>query len=405
MTLPVIPGPFSGLQQAGQVIGESLAKKRAMSIEDETRARAALLTLGQLGILNSDALAGGNYAGTFGAANIPQPTPEQVAPDLDALKGRRLKEILQTAKPGGMLESFILGLPDNALISEKELKEYVAQFALREAKGSDAITRALAGTQEKEVAEKAETVAAKELDVKSGALDAEQVGNQVRSQIRQSVLKRLPKDPEFARLADYAEIGALGVLVSHIQARHGNLTMEKQASIERMKGLMQVSDLASKEFDRRVRQWNAERDDLHDPVKLSLLKPGYDRMKPDEKDAVQTELLAQHERQNPQPTFDGVLEEHLGARGVGMAEYQAAMRDMLQLSKEADATEGTAAVGTPAGVAPARADRVAKAVQAIKEGQKKADGTPYTLADVEASNMLNAGEKKKVRELLEGNKP
>jgi hypothetical protein len=376
-----------------------------MSIEDETRARAALLTLGQLGILNSDALAGGNYAGTFGAANIPQPTPEQVAPDLDALKGRRLKEILQTAKPGGMLESFILGLPDNALISEKELKEYVAQFALREAKGSDAITRALAGTQEKEVAEKAETVAAKELDVKSGALDAEQVGNQVRSQIRQSVLKRLPKDPEFARLADYAEIGALGVLVSHIQARHGNLTMEKQASIERMKGLMQVSDLASKEFDRRVRQWNAERDDLHDPVKLSLLKPGYDRMKPDEKDAVQTELLAQHERQNPQPTFDGVLEEHLGARGVGMAEYQAAMRDMLQLSKEADATEGTAAVGTPAGVAPARADRVAKAVQAIKEGQKKADGTPYTLADVEASNMLNAGEKKKVRELLEGNKP
>jgi hypothetical protein len=304
-----------------------------------------------------------------------------------------------------LMERMILGMPDDAILNEKRLKEYLADFALREAKDSDAVARLLAGTQKAETAEKAEVVQGKELDVKAGALDVEQVGNEVKKQIQESVKKRIGSDKDFARIADFAGIGALALLVERYQSSRYAFTLEKQAQIERMKGLLQINDAAAREFRERYNKWNAERAKLHDPIELSLLRPGYDRLDEAGKDAVQKELLDRHLQQNPQPSFDAILEEHLGSRGVGMSEFQGAMRDLLKLDKEAQATEDTSAAGT-ATAAPNRSiDRVAVIVQAVKEGKKKADGTPYSVADIDASNMLSAAEKKKAKELLEGKKP
>lgn len=390
MTLPVIPGPFSGLQQAGQVIGESLAKKRAMSIEDEARARAALLTLGQLGILRSDALAGPEFAGTFAAANVPQPSAGAVKPDVEAEKGNKLMKLLASNDENSFVGRMLLGAPTEAMENEDALKAYIADFIQREVKSSPAVARSVAKTPKAEVAEKAE-------EVQLGALDAEQLGNQVKTDIRKSVLKRLPKEPGFARLADYAEIGALGVLVSEIQARHGNLTMNRQESIERMKGLLQINDFAAREYRERLNKWNAERAKFFDPTEMSIIDPRYGRAKTqEEKDAIQQERLQLHEQQNPKPSFDAILEEHLGTRGVGAAEFQAAMRDMLNLQKEAEAADVSGVQGGRGGTTAARTN-VDKAVTGVLNGH-------LTIEQIDATTSLTPEEKAQVKKLVAAKK-
>lgn len=390
MTLPIIPGPFAGLQQAGQVIGESLAKKRAMSIEDEARARAALLTLGQLGILRSDALAAPEFAGTFAAANVPQPTAGQVKPDVESKKSEQLLKLLANNDENSFLGRMLIGAPTEALENEDALKAHVAAFIQKEMESSPAVARAVAKTPKAEIAEKAE-------QVQIGALDAEQLGNQVKTDIRKSVLKRLPKEPGFARLADYAEIGALGVLVSEIQARHGNLTMNKQESIERMKGLLQINDFAAREYRERLNKWNAERAKFFDPTEMAIIDPRYGRAKTqEEKDAIQQERLQLHEQQNPRPSFDAILEEHLGTRGVGAAEFQAAMRDMLNLQKEAEAADVSGVQGGRGGTTAARS-KVDKAVTGVINGD-------LTLEQIDASSVLTADEKTQIKKLVAAKK-
>jgi hypothetical protein len=387
MTLPVIPGPFSGLQQAGQVIGESLAKKRAMSIEDEARARAALTTLGQLGILTSDAMAGPQFAETFAAANVPQPTPQQVKPDVEAQKGRKLMELLAQTDPNSTFGKMLIGAPTGANVSEDQMKEYIATFVTEAAKSDPAIARLITKTPTAEIAKATETT-------QLGALSAEQLGNQVRTEIRESVLRRLPKDKEFARLADYAEIGALGVLVSHIQASSSNRSMMKQESIERMRGLLQINDHATREYRERLNKWNAERAKFHDPTELSILKPGYERMKEEEKQAVQQQLLDLHTQQNPKPSFDAILEEQLGARGVGAAEFQTAMRDLLGLAKESGIPELGGVQGGSGSTAPGGVDQmIAITVQNIVDGKA-------SLEDLEGSTKLTKQQKDEIRRLV-----
>jgi len=298
MTIPIVPGPFSFLEEAGQAvgdIGEALAKKRTRL---DTEARARLSDILQL--INAGA----------------EPAPFLAA-------GGQALERLKLAPPGqgarlltGPAERARIQLELSRSTGRKEAAgattaEVGAEFARPTAEAG--LTTAEAGARQATA-----TAAAAESDLG------------VRTRINQLVTEEA-KDPEkgFGLLALRAAAGTLPYYSVLLQTRYGNNALERQQNADRFKLFFEPLDNAAPTWQQRIKAWEQRR---------TVETLGHEEDK---------EFVKQWEKDNPQPTLQAVqqelLEEAARQRGLTPEQYNAELDKTVGLVREAEAQHFPAA--------------------------------------------------------------
>lgn len=314
MTIPIIPGPFSFLGEAGQAagaVGDALLARRKRELEEGRQQLAGMLDLVSQGA--SVPIPAFVDAGRRAGLQI----NEQTATDLFELAKRRARASLRTG------EATARGTEADAAIKE-------SQVPVAPGMAAAGLRTAQAG------ATSAETEAA-----------AGQTELPVKQRIAELVQTELKKpETNFGRLAARAAAGILPYYSALLQLRYQNNALKLEQMREQFKLFFEPMDNASTVWRDRLNKWEMRR-------QTETLPFSDDQ-----------EEIKKWEQANPQPTLEAVQQELLqsaaGARGLTVEQYNQKMNQMVGLVGEAEE------ISMPPGKIKALKERVAAVLAGAK---------------------------------------
>lgn len=125
MTLPIIPGPFSPIQSAGNAVAQIIAG--GMKGEDirQQDAMNKLKNIDQLvnaGVLSRSIYADPQYHQLFVDAGIPQPTSESIVPSPQEATARVTTPTIAGVAPGSIEARAMAGVPSQSSVNVEKIK-------------------------------------------------------------------------------------------------------------------------------------------------------------------------------------------------------------------------------------------------------------------------------------------
>lgn len=376
MTLPIIPGPFSFLGEAGQAagaIGQALQERDMRRRQIAQQNAAFLATLISAGVASPETLAGADTQKLFQAAGIPPIQPGQVEIPAKTAQGRRYNKELAAIPEGTTQSQLAAGVPTAAAAKVNEAQGATADATLGALAGLNKeqllqmhgiLTPEAATMANKLYLEKAQTELQQQDPARSEAA--------ARNDIWQSVRKRLPKDQVFNTIADYAAIGGLSYLNTQLEASARMAEGSRALNTEKIRLVTSVTSQAAQEFKAARAAWEAGLKQ----ARAAAFNPGeIADMSPKDYSKRLNAIDSDYVQRNPMPQFDDFLNQHLEAGGLSQNDFQDAFRSLTH---------------TGAGPAQSNYDKVKAAA---RSGQ-------ITEADVDAATTLSAQQKAEIKALI-----
>src|SRR5436190_1267912 len=321
MTIPILPGPFSFLTGAGEALGAFGKGRSERNIYEQQQAQKnveILTTLIARGLVDPHILAAHGTAAMLHGAGLPGLESSQIDTPEATTKARAYASELNALPEGGPQIQGALGIPTT---QDVQIKKGAAAQARTAEIANTGLT--VPQAQAKEGIVSAETAPLMQQAQAAGARKqtTESEGMQ---QILQSVQQRLPNDPEFSKVADYAAVHGLGFLTSQndMWARLGSERTAQNTAQIRLISL--VHNAALKEYVQATDIW-AKSQDAEIKRQLNPLGPA-GRMTEEEKNAIRNNIVKQYEAKRPK--METYLDKAKADYKADPEEYDAAVRDV-----------------------------------------------------------------------------
>lgn len=285
MTIPITPGPFSFLAEAGDALGE-FGKARTRAREEARKGVETLQNLIQLGILPAQTLESKETQHLFQVAGIP---PVQQGGTVPQPKNKRaaieLGE-LNTVQPGTAQARTVAGVPSEPVAAGTE----TATVAKTGAEVSQAGEQTAQSTLRQNVLEGA-TRMLTEVDPKTGK----------------------PAHPEMVQLAQEVALGLLPLRIARLAYERQNLSLERQAMADNLKILLGSISEISDQYQRKDQEWTRA------AMQQMALNPRIDSNDPRQVAA----FLQSFEQIVKRPTYESVRDDYLRTNlGMDAADFQ-----------------------------------------------------------------------------------
>lgn len=328
MTIPIIPGPFSFLGEAGAALGEYGAVKeehRRYVQKQAADALANLERLTQLGILRADVYGSPDVQHLAQVAGVPIPAGSIAPQPKEALNKRAVGVIQGLSDTGVAMAS---GLPTPAGQAREEIAGKV-------------LTGPLTTGQESAVAQ-VPTVA------QAGATEATAKATAAQAKAQEELVtgsqKLYGNDPQVRKLAEEAALGILPYRIEQLKAAREGLTERLRARSDNARIILGALQGATSLTKQAIDAWETKfRQDAYTA-----------QVDANDEKAMQTFREA-YEKTSPRPTPESVSSEYIKAMtGMSMEEYQKAFNEARQtlseveISRKANRTQGQGAAPTVA---------------------------------------------------------
>lgn len=313
MTIPIIPGPFSFLSEAGQAAGDigrakEERKERAQKIAEHA----------STGILDA-IMAGGD------PAILDSPETQQIlkTAGYPQLTSAHFKYVGGKARAEGA---------GGVAAIDRKVPERVAA-----ATGATAdLTAATAG------AETAAGLPQLDADAKAAQARAAQAGANFNVDVYKAAADRFKdvKDPVFKKDAIDAATGVLDARIYRLRLSRENLTLERQQMADKARSLLEARKEIGNMYLRAQDNYEKQR-------RQDMVTAGID---PDDE-----KKQKQYEQVHPRPTYEEAETDMFKSLGITPEEYKRAVREGLQLSGAGPGEGGnvgqaaTPPAGQPAG--------------------------------------------------------
>lgn len=380
-SLPIIPGPLSFLAGAGQAagaIGQALTERdrynQALELEKQSRAQQNFQLLRAL--LAPEAFAqGGSAAPVVAAAGIPAIAPKDIEVPAEVQRGRRFgKELAQT--PVGSTESKLsVGVATPGQAAADEAAQAEAETTIR---GLAQITDVDQLLQYKKILSPAAAKALEKLQLEKMSTELQQqdplrIEAKMQGEIRKSVLRRLPKDPQFSKIADYAAVGGLGYLLQELETSARFSLQGRAENTEKLRLVIASTNQASAAYKQARQQWEAGLNQ----ARRDALGFGSSELSQEERTKKLNEVDSDYTQRNPMPTYDFFLDQAIDASGLNKDDYQGAFRSLIH---------------KPGGAA---APKDANFQEVLNRHRK----TPFTDAEIDAATSLTPEQKAQLKSM------
>jgi len=329
MTIPIAPGPFSFLDEAGEAAGSVAAVREERKRHGEEIAHKAaqdIISQIQQGIRPSSVLKDPEVKKLFQKA-YGVTIPDTLVPRPQEDMARLLSQALQKVQPDSAQARAVTQVPSEAVAAAGE--------AVTVEKGAEASAKTAAG------------VPALEAEAGAAEARAKAAGSTFNRNVYEGATALLGSDPTFKKLAEEAATGVLDYRLRNIALYREGLSLERQQAADNVKILHDMLTESSKRYDALVTKW--------------------------ENDAALSGDPEAYKAANPKPNPDDVAKEYLQTWGMTPQEFQSRLHQAmskLQAVPESGGPKATAGKpgGGQAGTAPA-GDRVSQ----ITEAATKAD--------------------------------
>lgn len=289
MTIPILPGPFGFIKGAADAGLDAYyrAQQRKDMLDQIKRQQDLQNTSMFMQMLQSGMLQ-------------PQSTPDiqfpgMAVPGMGVIPPAQIPAQTSYDMPGGVGESFQrLGFGQPKFSKPPGLKKAESDVRVAEGTEQPAIRGAVAGAtieegkaaqitaendkwlpilqgltpqqimqqrgvMSPEVAELADKVAFEKLQTEMAAQDPTRQSLKVQGMIQESLLRRLPKDPNMQLLAGHAALGTLGYLIAGLQQSGDTNRMSIQANREKINTLNQITLTARQLLTKKQAEWDEGR--------------------------------------------------------------------------------------------------------------------------------------------------
>lgn len=338
MTVPILPGPFSFLAGAGQALGayggaraaeEHYQNQLALEQQQQALARVALLQR----IVNPLAFAqGGSQAAAMEAARLPVPTTGEIYIPKEITVGQRFAQEVEKAPVGSPQSQISVGAATAGQAAKDLEAQRRSQIAVQGLAGlSDEQARAFEGVLPEEIIKLGNEARKQQLITNIAQQEPARVEAKMQQDIAESVRRRLPKDPEFNKVADYAKVGAIGYLQEQLNAWARVNEGSKAVDTQRLRTVLETTKQAGSAYRAAHAQWIKGLQDAVNAV-TSLGGPGVDK-DPEEqlklKNAAAQEYVS---RFGQEPKADEYLNAAIEANGLDTESYQQAYRELIHVT-------------------------------------------------------------------------
>lgn len=180
------------------------------------------------------------------------------------------------------------------------------------------------GVMSPEVAELADKVAFEKLQTDMAAQDPTRQSLKVQGMIQESLLRRLPKDPNMQLLAGHAALGTLGYLIAGLQQSGDTNRMSIQANREKINMLNQITLTARQILTRAEAEWDEGRKAAVNSLDV--------QMAPEKKKAkMMQDAIEQYEANTPKPDTDAIFNQVQEQFGMTPEEFKQISRTLANL--------------------------------------------------------------------------
>src|SRR5262245_39214609 len=223
MTLPIIPGPWNFLAGAGQAVGAygEARNQRDLYRQQLAQHNAAMLSsLIARGLVAPEALGSQEAQSLWQAAGMPPIDPNQIEISKDVTQGRLYREeVAKIPKTDTTRRQLAAGVPTTAAGQVEQARGQQAQGLY------DVLSKANRGQLEQlygilpaEAIPFLRRLTTEKAITELRAQGPERMKSQAMEDVWTDVIGRLPKDPEFRRVADFAAINGVGYLQAQLEA-------------------------------------------------------------------------------------------------------------------------------------------------------------------------------------------
>jgi len=293
MTIPIIPGPFSWLQGAGQAAGN-------LGTELEVRKQHAEKLTADLTDSVMTQIMNGADPAILDEPGIKQAWKKRFGFEPSSAMYKAL---------GGKARA-------EGLTGEAEIKH-----GLPEAKASEEVAGATAGTAQANLAgataqaELTEGIPELDAETKAAQDRATKAGARLNTSIFQGARALLGTDPKFARLAEEAATGALDAKFRYLEYARAGLSLERQRDVDSAHALHDISTELDKAYQAELKSWGTRRNQV-----TALITD------PKKKDKADAQWILN----NPPPERDAVYTKELKSYGYTMQDFQRRYRSALE---------------------------------------------------------------------------
>lgn len=381
MTIPIRPGPFSFLAGAGQAVGavgEALVAKRERERVQALQNAGLLMQLisGPNAVLDPTTVAP-QVVGSLGRLGIPGVTPQAIVQNPAVERSKRVG-----ALPEGTRKDIALDVPTVAAGKVDEAAGAKADVAIKALQGlSLEQIRNLQGVLPPEVAKLAERVTFEKMQTELLAQDNNRLEDEVQATIRKDVLARLPKDPQFRRIADFAAVGGLGYLIAGLQESGASARLAGQLNTEKLRAITTLTTQAGQAYRQELNDWTEKRNAAIANAELTL--DPEDRGTEDYIKAVNS-AVADFDSKFPKPDLANFTNSLLEQAGITKEDYQQAFGSLINASSKGGTTSSSST--SSKGVSDAQFNQIKALYQ---QGR-------FTADDVNNSESLSPDQKKQI---------
>jgi hypothetical protein len=379
MTIPIRPGPFSFLAGAGQAagsIGEALIAKRERERQQALQNAGLLMQLitGPNAIADPTSLAP-QLVSSLSRLGVQNVTPQSIVANPTIEKNKAI------AGMTGPQKQIAQGLPTTADVSVNTAqgKEAETTISALEGLSYDQIL-ALRKIPSKDAAEIADKLFIEKSRTDLMGQDKNRLENNVQADIMRGVLKRLPNDAQFQRIAHFAAVGGLGYLTAQLQESGAYARMGSALNQEKLRAVTTVTTQAGSAYRQELNDWTEKKQAA---INMAALSSGEDQGSK-EYTAVIDAAEKDYEKRFPKPSLDKFLDAGLEQYGLTKEDYQTAFRSLVHASSGGGPTAST---GTRSRVSDAQFNQIKALYQ---QGR-------FTDADVDAAESLSPDQKKQIK--------
>ena len=295
MTVPILPGPFSFLAEAGQAVGSyAQAKEERKRHGEELAHRAVIDLINQVhqGLRPASVLADPEVKKLFKHAGFPE-IPDVLLPQPQEITQRKTAAALGAMPEGGAAERAVTGVPGEQVAAAQE-----------------SVTKLAGAKAEADIAAGLPQIQAQ---TEAAVAQAQQSGASLNRSIFEGAQRMLGGDKNFAKLSYEAATGALDYRIRLMMLNRENLTLERQRiadqaryMLEGMKEARTLFTQAQADYDKQKRQ---------DMVTAGL-------------DPTDDKAVAKYEAAHPPPQYDDILTQYLkDTFGVDQNEFHRILRE------------------------------------------------------------------------------
>lgn len=371
MSFPIVPGPFSFLQGAHEAGLDAYYRAQArndmlaqLKRQQDMQNVGLYTNLVQLGLIQP----------TQGqSTNLPAiPTPMGLTPPV-TVPGQVGYEL-----PGGVAESFgRLGLGRPKLGRSPKMRqeavaadvaEQTADLSVRGAKAETSLLESKAELTDAEVeglvnelrnmtpeqirargnipgaavAKLRETLDFEKAQTELLGQPTARKNFEVESMIQDAILKDMPKDENFRRVAKYAAVGGIGWLIAGLQNRDDITRMRLAQNREQLQMFTSLETTARQQWIRSVDDYQTQLNRAISQA-VGIMPEGSEKQKKKKAEAM-ANAIAAFKSVNPEPTYENILDAVLNTHNITRDAYNEAFKTLVQIesgSKESSVISGS----------------------------------------------------------------